>query len=376
MRSAVCGTVGTGSFACKKPFSPSPPSRHSLPPRLPAQVTCRCTCERSRSAARSLAAAQPSQHFNMLAVHWIGTGTVAYRTRTAARDVAALARRGRRQPDRCLARREPRLDRRVGRSSVPRHRDGAAAPVVRDLVARHRRARPRALAGRHAGDRDAGSVGRERGDRARSAVGRARGAACGRSTTPPARTRYTRAQAAGDRARDRGLPRAGKRLERHRLQLSRRPLRHGLRRSGRRRRAERDRRARAKGSTPGRPAIALLGNYIERRSAACAAERAREAARVASRRRARRPALDGRLHVGRQREVPRGQGRDAAGDLRPSRHGAERVPRRPRLRAAAGARAARRPDRAAEAVLADGDRRRWAARSGSRRGSPPRWRGR
>ena len=30
---------------------------------------------------RSLAAVQPSQHFNMLAVHWIGTGTVAYRTR-------------------------------------------------------------------------------------------------------------------------------------------------------------------------------------------------------------------------------------------------------------------------------------------------------
>ena len=30
---------------------------------------------------RSLAAVQPSQHFNMLAVHWIGPGTVSYRTR-------------------------------------------------------------------------------------------------------------------------------------------------------------------------------------------------------------------------------------------------------------------------------------------------------
>src|SRR3954471_4970314 len=31
---------------------------------------------------RSLASAQASQHFNMLAVHWIGAGTVAYRTRS------------------------------------------------------------------------------------------------------------------------------------------------------------------------------------------------------------------------------------------------------------------------------------------------------
>ena len=114
--------------------------------------------------------------------------------------------------------------------------------------------------------------------------------------------------------------------------------------------------AHAEGFNTGTTGIALLGNYIERRPATGAAERAREAARVASRRRARRPALDGRLHLGRQREVPRGQGRDAARDLRPPRHGAERVPRRPRLRTAARARAARRADRAAEALLADRDR--------------------
>ncbi|TML18668.1 MAG: hypothetical protein E6G32_14005 [Actinobacteria bacterium] len=46
----------------------------------------------------------------------------------------------------------------------------------------------------------------------------------------------------GDRARDRGLPRQGKRLERHRLQLSRRQVRAGVRRPVRRRRQERDRR--------------------------------------------------------------------------------------------------------------------------------------
>ena len=56
---------------------------------------------------------------------------------------------------------------------------------------------------------------------------------------------YTPRAGGGDRARDRGLPRAGKRLERHRLQLSRRPLRHGLRGPRRRHRPERDRRARA-----------------------------------------------------------------------------------------------------------------------------------
>ena len=55
---------------------------------------------------------------------------------------------------------------------------------------------------------------------------------------------YTRGPGAGDRARDRDLPREGERLERHRLQLPDRPLRHGLRGPRRRDRPERDRRAR------------------------------------------------------------------------------------------------------------------------------------
>ena len=64
------------------------------------------------------------------------------------------------------------------------------------------------------------------------------------STTPPARTPTApRASAAIVRG-DRALPRARERLERHRLQLSRRPLRPGLRGPGRRDRQERDRRAR------------------------------------------------------------------------------------------------------------------------------------
>ena len=112
---AVCGTVGTGSFACRKPFSPSPPSRHSLPRRLPAPAMCRCTCERSRSARGRLRRCSRSQHFNMLAVHWIGTGTVAYRTRKLHGVAAPGATRTPDNRTGCLARRQPRLDGRVGR---------------------------------------------------------------------------------------------------------------------------------------------------------------------------------------------------------------------------------------------------------------------
>ena len=51
--------------------------------------------------ARSLAAASPGRHFNMLAVHWSGAGTVAYRTRSLRgrwrpwRDADADGRSGR-----------------------------------------------------------------------------------------------------------------------------------------------------------------------------------------------------------------------------------------------------------------------------------------
>ena len=58
----------------------------------------------------------------------------------------------------------------------------------------------------------------------------------------------------GDHARDRGLPRQVERLERHRLQLPRRPLRHRLRGPLRRDRPQRDRRATPAASTPARSA--------------------------------------------------------------------------------------------------------------------------
>ena len=60
------------------------------------------------------------------------------------------------------------------------------------------------------------------------------------------RNDYSRAEAAAIVKGDPALPRAGERLERHRLQLPRRPLRHDLRGPVRRRRAQRRRRARAR----------------------------------------------------------------------------------------------------------------------------------
>ena len=54
---------------------------------------------------------------------------------------------------------------------------------------------------------------------------------------------YTPRAGGGDRARHRALPRRRQRLERHRLQLSRRPVRHDLRGSRRWNRPERRRRA-------------------------------------------------------------------------------------------------------------------------------------
>ena len=184
--------------------------------------------------ARSLTAMQPSQHFNMLAVHWIGTGTVALSHAQAARRLAAPGATrmpttgpvpGTTGTSTGPARRAACSSASTGRSQrLRRTRSGRASPARP----------PRALAGRHAGDRDAGSVGRERGDRACAAVGRTRGAA--RRHPPHRRHELVHACASRrDRARDRGLPRAGKRLERHRLQLSRRPLRHGVRRPRRRR---------------------------------------------------------------------------------------------------------------------------------------------
>ena len=189
---AVCVTVGTGSFACRKPFSPSPSSRHSLLPRLPAPVTCRCTCARSRSVTARSPAVQPARHFNMLAVHWIGTGAVAYRTRNLHgtwrpwRDADADNRTG--------AWHDGNLDW-TGASGGLQFRVGGAVRRLRSYEVWSRvTGAPvtRALAGRHARDRHARCLGRERGDRARPAVVRAGGAA---RRDPPHGRQRTRTRA-------------------------------------------------------------------------------------------------------------------------------------------------------------------------------------
>ena len=77
---------------------------------------------------------------------------------------------------------------------------------------------------------------------------------------------YTRGAVRGDRARHRDLPRQGQRLERHRLQLSRRQVRPGVRGPLRRRRQDRRSARTRRASTPAPSASRVLGNYGSSRS--------------------------------------------------------------------------------------------------------------
>ena len=152
-----------------------------------------------------------------------------------------------------------------------------------------------------ADDRDAHRLARGGGDPPRQAALRA--VAAVRARAPHGHGERVLVQPVGvDRARHRGLPRAGKRLGRHRLQLSRRRVRPGVRRPLRRDHEERRRRALA-GFNTGSVGVALIGNYSKTRTVEGRAGRAREAARVAPRRRARRSVRNGRLQVRRQLEV-------------------------------------------------------------------------
>ena len=140
------------------------------------------------------------------------------------------------------------------------------------------------------------------------------------------RERLHRGPGAGDRQGDPALPREGERLERHRLQLPRRPLRHRLR--GPLRRDGAKRRRRARGGIQHRlrrcrraRRVQLAGGRGE------GAQLARRAARVAARRRARRPRVDAVVHLRRQRPLRRRPARLPAHGLRPSRHRLHRLPR-------------------------------------------------
>ena len=110
------------------------------------------------------------------------------------------------------------------------------------------------------------------------------------STTRPART-ATRRPGTRDREGDPALPREGERLERHRLQLPRRPLRHGLRGPLRRDRAQRRRRAR--GGVQHRLRRRRRDRRVQlSRGRGGGAQLARGAARLAPRPRSRRSRLD------------------------------------------------------------------------------------
>ena len=169
------------------------------------------------------------------------------------------------------------------------------------------------------------------------------------------RQRLHRRPGACDRPGDPALPREGERLERHRLQLPRRSLRHPLRGPLRRGRAQRRRGARGglqHGLRRGGPArrVQLAGGRGEGAQLTC------RAARLAPRRRTRRPGDDAVVHLGRQRPLRRRTARVPPDHLRASRHRLHRLPRHRALQPAQRDRRRGRPDRAAQALRADGHR--------------------
>ena len=271
------------------------------------------------------------------ALHWQGSGrSTTGRGRSAGSWSAWRTADADTGPDRGsgeraarLARRQPRLDRRVatGCSSAARQRHAAARllPLVASPPA-PRRCRTLAVAGSPAIVPRA-LVGGRREDL--SAQPRIRADAEARGRAPHGRHEPLHAgPGGGDRARHRGLPREGKRLERHRLQLPRRPLRHRLRGPRRRDRPERDRRARARVQHRHRRRGADRQLHARRRRRPRAGG-ARQAARLAPRRRATSTRSHRRRHLERQREFKAGKVVDAARDLGPPGHRPDRVPRQP-----------------------------------------------
>ena len=295
---------------------------------------------------RSLQAAAPPIRFNMLGLHWQGPGTVAYRTRSLAGSWSAWR----------LADADTGPDPSLGRVRIPagttatstgrRRANGVqfrtrgpchAAARLLPLVASRRGGRARATLSVAGSPSIVPRVSWEADEKiiAREAALRARPCKLAVVHHTAGTNRYTPAQAA---AIVRGIEVyhvKGERLERHRLQLPRRPLRHRLRGPRRRDRRQRDRRARAR-----------VQHGHRRRGADRQLQRAAppppamqsalvQPARLAARRRARRPALAPSITLGRQPEVQGREGRHAARHLGPPRHRADRVPRQPRLRAAA-----------------------------------------
>ena len=272
--------------------------------------------------------------------------------------LAALERRGRaarsRQPrvagDARLARRRAAVDGRLERDPVPLSRPG---------LSRARLPRPQpaatggweaARAGRRAADRHARRLACRRVDPPRGAVLRGRDPPGDRP--PHGRLELVFEVPVGlDRAGDRALPRAGQRLERHRLQLLGRQVRPDLRGSLRRDHEAGGRRPRAGvqqrlGRDLGDRRLHLDLDHAGR------AGRARLADRLAARPRARRPALEGGARLGREPTLRGGHGDHLERDLGSPRRLPDQLPRREPLRAVALAAHGGLEDGAAEALRA------------------------
>ena len=128
-----------------------------------------------------------------------------------------------------------------------------------------------------------------------------------------------------DRARNRRLPRQGERLERHRLQLPRRPLRAGLRGPCGGITAQRHRRARARvqhGQRRDRADRQLHDGKADVRGRPVA----RAADRVAARPRARRSGLDAHVRLRTAASAAERREGQAARRLRTPRHGRDELP--------------------------------------------------
>src|SRR5215211_281994 len=141
----------------------------------------------------------------------------------------------------------------------------------------------------------------------------------------------------GGRPRDPGLPRARKRLGRHRLQLPRRPLRPGLRGALGRRRAERDRRACA-GVQYGLRRDCGDRELRRRCAVGCCSRRAESADLLAPRCRSRLSAGAYTVDLLGKSEVPQGPPNLASYHLGTSRHRLHQLSRRRPLRPARGGR--------------------------------------
>ena len=298
-------------------------------------------CATSRSAAGPSRPWLPPIRFNMLGLHWQGTGTVDYRTRsTAGRwspgraptptrgPTPARPRRGRR-----LARREPRLDVGLGRRPVPRRAPSrGCAPTTSgpgSAAARCERCR---------------SPARPRSSRAPTGRPTRRSSAPGRSYAPDAQARrrppHRRLEHATPRPRRRRSCAGSRSTTCRQTAGTTSATTSSSTASARSTRAGgRDERnvigAHAVGFNTGTVGVALIGNFARATPPPGDAGRARAAARVAARHRARRSALAGRRPARAATRVPSRQGRHAARDLGPPRHRPDRVPRRRHLRAPA-----------------------------------------